>query len=103
RLPERDDLGWRALRRLDPAARHLDHPDRRERSAGTAIEHIEITLLRRQHQSGRAIIVDQRRLAAEVVIPHILLHCLEMPTWLSGGHVECDERGGERVFLRASL
>src|SRR3546814_10376040 len=61
---------------------------------------IDVALLRRQDQRGnraaRARIVDQRRLCAEIIIPHILLHRLKVPARLARGHVERDERGGIR-------
>src|SRR3546814_20254482 len=36
--------------------------------------------------------------SAEVVIPHILVHGLEVPGRFAGGHVECDQRRRVRVF-----
>src|SRR3546814_4703244 len=96
-MPQRDDLRRRAFGGLDTAAGNLDRADRSQRPAGAPVEDIDVALLRRQDQRGnlaaRARIVDQRRLCAEIIIPHILLHRLKVPARLARGHVERDERG----------
>ena len=39
---------------------------------GGAVEDVEVALLGRDHHRRRAAVVEQRRLAAEVIVPHVL-------------------------------
>ena len=100
RMPQRHALGGRALLRLDAAARHLHLAHRRERLAAAAIEDVDIALLRRQDQRGRALIVDQGGLGAEIIVPHVIAHCLEAPSGLAGGHIERQQRSRVELLLR---
>src|SRR6185503_14183904 len=45
------------------------------------------------------MIVDQARLAADIIVPYVVLDRLEAPSRLSGRHVDRDDRAVVRIFL----
>ena len=99
RMPQRHRLGRRPLPGFDPAPGCAHLADRSQRPPGAAIEHIDVTLLRRQHERWYALVGDQGGLRTEVIIPHVLAHRLEAPARLAGGHVQRDQRRRERILL----
>ena len=104
RVPFADRLGVRDVVRLDLAFRQVGQfADRGQRLARLAVQDVDVALFRRQQHRGRTLIVEQRRLTAEVVIPHIVPHGLEVPDLLARGGVERDERRGVLVFHLAPV
>ena len=99
RLRRRQFLARNIRRRNRPL---LDRPDR---LAGHAIEHVQESLLARLRDRLDAAAVDgdveQRRRAREVVVPHAVMHRLEVPDALSGFDVDGDEALGEQVVALA--
>ena len=106
---ERRRLGGKRLGRRGPFARHdrlrhrtlLDRPDG---LAGLAVEHVEERRLAGLHHRPDAPAVDgdvaEGRRAHGVVLPHVVVHHLEVPHPLAGGRVEGDEAVREEVVAR---
>ncbi len=100
-MEQGEGLGRTALRGLDAALGHAPLLDPVQRLAGAAVQNVEVALFGRQdHRRNQGPVdrhVDQRRLRAQVVIPDVLAHRLEMPARLARGHVQRDQRG--RIFI----
>lgn len=104
RHADRPRLGRRARIAVDHALRRRPLFDRGQRRTVAAIEHEGLAALgrhddRRHRPAVLVRIVHQRRLRADVVIPHVLVHGLERPTLLAAGRVQRDHRARDRVLL----
>ncbi len=95
RVEQGEGLGRAALRRLDAALGHATLLDLVQRLAGATIQNVEVALFGRQdHRRNHGSVdrhVDQGRLRAQIIIPDILAHRLEMPARLARGHVQRDQ------------
>src|SRR5215831_12865137 len=91
----REGLRRRALVGLRSALWDGNLVDLMQRLSCGAVEHEHVAALGRQQNcrdlatAGREL--DQCRLRAEIIVPHIVMHGLENPAWLARVHVESDE------------
>ncbi|MNV21329.1 hypothetical protein D3C71_1122610 [compost metagenome] len=92
---QREQLGRRTLFRLDTTGGYLAFLGRSQQLAGAAVENVQVALLGGQQQrrdlAGGGRVVDQGRLRAQVVIPDILAHRLEVPGRLARIDVDGDQ------------
>ena len=76
-----------------------------EQFAGLAVEDEDTALLGRHHQRRHLVAVavreiDQRGLAARIIVPDVHMRGLEMPHRLAGRGIQCHDAGGPLVHGR---
>ena len=80
------------------ALRHRDFVDRHNRLAGGTVQHVDAALLGRRHHrlldAGFGLDVDQRRLAAYVHVPQVVVGELEGPLHVAGVDVQGGQASG---------
>src|SRR5690606_37727945 len=96
-------LGRRGPVALDSSLRHLPLNHLRERLAGAAVEDEYLAALGDLYQcrdnSALAVWhIVERGLRGHVIVPDIVMDCLELPALAPRRNVESDDRGG--IFLR---
>jgi hypothetical protein len=80
---------------------------RHEQRAVAAVEHVQVAALRRRdhrrHLAAPRVEVDERRLAADVHVPQVVVDRLVDPAHLAGREVERDDGAVEALAVRDAV